>query len=120
MGDLVAPWAVGYSFSDRSASADYPGPYLHRPLGSGMKTLLTAAAIATLSLSPNSPALADVQENSQVADPAPPQREPRVTREARLREALRQANPSPRKPRWAREARLRETCRLSGYSKTDI
>jgi hypothetical protein len=84
-----------------------------------MKTLLTAAAVATLSLSPNPPALADVQENSEVAHQAPPQREPRVIREARLREALRQSSPSLKEPRWAREARLRETCRLSGYGKTD-
>jgi hypothetical protein len=82
-----------------------------------MKTLLTAAAVATLSLSPNPPALADVQENSEVAHQALLQREPRVIREARLREALRQSSPSLKEPRWAREARLRETCRMSGYGR---
>lgn len=84
-----------------------------------MKTLLTAAAVATLSLSPNPPELVNAQEDSEVAYETPPQREPRVAREARLREALRQSSPSFKEPRWAREARLRETCRMSGYRRTD-
>lgn len=84
-----------------------------------MKTLLTAAAVATLSLSPNPPALADAQEDAEIAHQAPLHREPRVTREARLREALRQSNPSFKEPRWAREARLREICRMSGYRRMD-
>ncbi len=85
-----------------------------------MKTLLTAAAVATLSLSPNPPALADAQEDAEVTHQAPLlPREPRVTREARLREALRQSSTSLKKPRWAREARLRTACRMPGYRGTD-
>ena len=84
-----------------------------------MKTLLTAAAVATLSLSPNPPALADVRENAEVAHQAPPQREPRVSREARLREALRQSSPSLKEPRWVRETRLRAACRMPGYRRID-
>lgn len=84
-----------------------------------MKTLLTAAAVATLSLSPNPPALADAQKDAEATHQAPLPREPRVTREARLREALRQSNTSLKEPRWVRETRLRAACRMSGYGRTD-
>lgn len=84
-----------------------------------MKTLLTAAAVATLSLSPNPPALADAEEETPIAHQAPPQREPRVNREARLREALRQSGPALKEPRWAREARLRELYRMAGRGNAD-
>ena len=84
-----------------------------------MKTLLTAAAVATLSLSPNPPTLADAEEEAPVAHQAPPHREPRASREARLREALRQSSPALKEPRWAREARLRELHRLNGRGQAD-
>lgn len=85
-----------------------------------MKTLLTAAAaVATLSLSPNPPALADAQKDAAVTHQAPLPREPRVTREARLRQALRQSSTSLKEPRWVREARLRAACRMPGYRRID-
>ena len=80
-----------------------------------MKSSLTAAAIATLSLNPNPPIRAAVQEAPDALHQIPPQRESRALREAKLRGVLRQSSLAVKTPRWVREARLRETCRTSGY-----
>ena len=71
-----------------------------------MKTVLTAAAIATLSLAPNPPARAAVEETQTSYETR--QRESRHQREERLRQAQRRAQPTPRETRSRREEHLRD------------
>jgi Ni/Co efflux regulator RcnB len=78
-----------------------------------MKTVLTAAAVATLSLAPNLSAQAD-NSNEIEASYETRQRETRHQREDRLRETHRRANRSQRETRHEREERLREAGRNPG------
>lgn len=75
-----------------------------------MKTVLTAAAVATLTLASNLPARAD-DANEIETSYETRQRETRHQREERLRETHRRANRSQRETRHQREERLREVGR---------
>lgn len=72
-----------------------------------MKTVLTAATVATLTFVPNLPAR--VGNSNQIeASPEIRQRETRYQREDRLRAAHRRSSRAQRETRHEREERLRE------------
>lgn len=78
-----------------------------------MKTVLTVAAVATLTLAPPLPARADSPNEIETSHETR-QREARHQREERLRETNRRANRSQRETRHQREERLREVGRNPG------
>ncbi|MBK8182401.1 MAG: hypothetical protein IPK63_05590 [Candidatus Competibacteraceae bacterium] len=80
-----------------------------------MKTVLRAAAVATLTLTSNLPAQADGADEIDVSSHVVGQREARHKREDRLRETTyKQGNRLRRETRHEREQRLREAGRQAG------
>lgn len=80
-----------------------------------MKTVLRAAAVATLTLTSNLPAQADSADEIEISSHAIGQREARHKRDNRLRETTyKQGNRLQRETRHEREQRLREANRQAG------